>query len=187
MKLRNFAKIFDNNIDRAFKTYFMILLAEIIVLFVSTISGQADSLNTWDIVAMNGILSIPISLIVLLTNGKSISINTMIVRSILLSVITSIALYGAEGKETSIIAVVILSMGTILFTMFNSNISIRRFSNELLITLISLLIVFVYVSIIIFTNSVLVRDIVAIELAFSVIFFLLFEILCRKWQNSLMR
>lgn len=187
LKLRNFAKIFDNSIDRAFKIYFMTLLAEIIVLLGSTVSGQAYSIDTWTVVTINGILSIPISLIVLLTNGKSISINTMILRSLLLSIITSIALYGAEGKEASIIAVVILSMGTILFAMFNSNVSIRKFSNELLMFLISLLIVFVSVSVVMYINNVFIRDIIAVELAFSIIFFLLFEILCRKWQDSLMR
>ena len=187
LKLRNFARVFDNSIDRAFKIYFMILLAEFIVLLGSIISGQAYSIDTWSIITINGLLSIPILLVVLLTNGKSISINVMILRSILLSIITSIALYGVEGKEASIIAVVILSIGSILFTMFNSNVSIRKFSNELLMIFISLLIVFLYVSAVIFINNVLVRDIIVIELLFSAIFFLVFEILCKKWQNSLMR
>ena len=36
-------------------------------------------------------------------------------------------------------------------------------------------------------NNIIIRDIIAVELVFSVILFLVLEILCRKWQNSLMR
>ena len=186
-RLRNFQKTFNKNIDRAFRVYFMVLLSEFIVLFMSTAVGQVDSLDMWNIITINGILSIPLTLMIILRKGREIAMNTMILRSILLSIVTLIALYGSEGKEASVISVVILSIGTILFVMFNSGISIRKFSNELVMFLISLLIVFVSVFVIIYMNNVAIRDIIVIELIFSAIFFLVFEILCRKWQDSLMR
>lgn len=187
LKLRNYAKILDNNIDRVFKIYFMTLLSEILVLITSTLFGQASSLDIWNVITINGILFIPISLVILLKDGRKISMNSMILRSLLISTITTVALYGSEGREASVIAVIVLSSGVIFFAMFNSEISIRKFSNELLMIFISLLIVFVSVSIMISMENLFIRDIVAIELVFSIIFFLLFEILCRKWQNSLMR
>ena len=187
LKLRNYAKILDKNIDRLFKIYFMTLLAEILVLISSTVFGQMDSLDIWNIATINGILFIPISLMVLLKNGREISMNSMILRSLLMSTIATVALYGSEGKEASVIAIIILSAGAIFFAMFNSGISIKKFSDELLMFFISLLIVFVSVSIIIYMENLAIRDIVAIELVFSIIFFVLFEILCKKWQDSLMR
>ena len=186
-KIRNFAKMFHINIDRAFKVYFMILLSEILVLFISSLMGQADSLDMWNVISINGILFIPLSLIILLTKGKEISINSMIFRSILLAIVTSISLYGTTGKEASIVSLVILSIGMIIFTMFNSKVSIRKFSNELIMFFISILIIFISVFSIMYINNVLIRDIIVIELVFSIIFLLVFEILCRKWQNSLMR
>ena len=187
LKLRNYAKILDKNIDRIFKIYFMTLISEILVLISSTVFGQMDSLDIWNIITINGILFIPISLIVLLKDGREISINSIILRSLLLSAITTVALYGSEGKESSVIAIIVLSAGAIFFAMFNSEISIRKFSSELLMVFVSMLIVFVSVSMKIYMENLAIRDIVAIELVFSIIFFLLFEILCRKWQNLLMR
>ena len=130
---------------------------------------------------------LPIGSVVLLKNGREISMNSMILRSLLMSTIATVALYGSEGKEASVIAIIILSAGAIFFAMFNSGISIKKFSDELLMFFISLLIVFVSVSIIIYMENLAIRDIVAIELVFSIIFFVLFEILCKKWQDSLMR
>ena len=96
----------------------MVLLSEFIVLFMSTAVGQVDSLDMWNIITINGILSIPLTLMIILRKGREITMNTMILRSILLSIVTLIALYGSEGKEASVISVVILSIGTILFVMF---------------------------------------------------------------------
>lgn len=188
IKLRKFAKMLHDNIERVFKTYFMILISEMIVILTNMCIGQENSLDSWGVATINGILSIPLLLMVVLSEkGRKITLNTMILRSIIMSVTASIALYGSEGKEASIISLVILSIGTILFVMFNSQISIRKMSNELIMFLISLLILFVSVAVIIFMNDVRIRDIIAIELGFSVIFFLIFEILSKKWQDSLMR
>lgn len=186
-RLRRFARTFDKNIDRAFKTYFMTLLSEIIVLLVSTIIGQADALDMWTVITINGVLFIPVSLVILLSDGREIGTNIMILKSMLLSTVALIALYGSEGKEACIISLVVLAMGSIISAAFNSNVLVRRFSNELLMIFISLLIVLVSVSAIMHFNNIIIRDIIAVELVFSVIFFLVLEILCRKWQNSLMR
>lgn len=186
-RLRRFARTFDKNIDRIFKTYFMILLSEVIVLLISAIIGQADSLDMWTVITINGVLFMPVSLVVVLSNGREIGTNIMILKSMLLSTVALIALYGSEGKEAAVISLVVLAMGSIISVAFNSNVSVRRFSNELLMIFISLLIVLVSVSAIMYLNNIIVRDIIAVELVFSVIFFLVFEILCRKWQNSLMR
>ena len=186
-KIRNFSKMFHLNIERAFKIYFMTLLSEILVLFISSLIGQANSLDMWNVISINGLLFIPLSLIILLNKGKEISINSMIFRAILLALVTSISLYGTTGKEASIVSLVILSIGTIIFTMFNSKVAIRRFSNELIMFSISILLIFIFVFAIMYLNNILIRDIIVIEIVFSIIFLLVFEILCRKWQNSLMR
>ena len=122
-----------------------------------------------------------------MSDGREIGTNIMILKSMLLSTVALIALYGSEGKEACIISLVVLAMGSIISAAFNSNVSVRRFSNELLMIFISLLIVLVSVSAIMHFNNIIIRDIIAVELVFSVIFFLVLEILCRKWQNSLMR
>ena len=186
-KIKNYAKVFRLNVDRIFKVYFMTLISEMLVLFMSSLMGQIGSLDMWNVITINGILFIPLSLIIISTKGKEVTINSMILRSILLAVVTSISLYGSQGKESSIISLIILSFGILIFVIFNSRISIRKFSNELIMSLISILIIFISMSAIMFINNTIVRDIVATELIFSVIFLLLFEILCRKWQNSLMR
>lgn len=186
-KIRDFSKIFDNNIDRGFKIYLMTILSELLVLFGSLIMGQAESLDFWNILIINGILFIPLSMIVLLKRGRSISNNEVIVRSVVFSIITMISIYKVDGKEATIIPLTILSMGILIFTLFNSNTSIRRFSNELIMGLISIVIIILSVIGIILLNNIFPRDIILIELVVSIIFLIIFEILARKWQNSLVR
>lgn len=186
-KIRNFSKILDKNIDRIFKIYFMTILSEILVLFINSIMGQTSSLDIWGAVSINGLLFIPLTLIVMNTKGRDISMNAMIFRSIILSVITCIISYGSEGKEASIISLIVLSLGTIIFTMFNSRVSIKKRSSELIMCLISIGIISLCSGMMIYINGIMIRDIVAIELIFSGVFLLIFEILCGKWQNSLMR
>lgn len=186
-KIRNFTRILHKNIDRVFKIYSMILLSEILVLFINSIIGQTDSLDMWGVICINGLLFIPLSLIALLSKGNEIRMNTMILRSVILAGITCIILYGSEGKEASIISLLVLGFGAIIYTMFNSRVSIKKISSELIMLFISILIVFIFAGIIMYVNSVIIRDIVAVELIFSGIILLIFEILCRKWQDSLMR
>ena len=186
-KIRDFSKIFSNNIDRGFKIYFMTILSELFVLLGSVIIGQDRSLDLWNVLVINGILFIPISLIILLKRGRDISNNEIVVRALILSIITMISIYKVDGKEATIIPLTILSMGILLFALFNSNTSIRRLSNELVMGIVSILIILIAVVSIIIINSIVIRDIIVIELVVSIIFLIIFEILARKWQNSLMR
>lgn len=186
-KIRDFSKIFHGNIDRGFKIYFMTILSELLVLLGSLIIGQAEGLDFWNILVINGILFIPLSLIILVKRGRSISKNEVITRAVILSAITMISIYKVDGKEATIIPLTILSMGVLIFTLFNSNTSIRRLSNELIMGIISFIIIILSVMGIILINNIFPRDIIVIELIVSIIFLIIFEILARKWQNSLMR
>gem|GEM_PF-863209 len=186
-KIRDFSKVFSKNIDRGFKIYFMTILSELFVLLGSLLMGQGESLDLWNVLIINGVLFIPLSLMILLKRGRDISNNEIIVRALILSIITMISIYKVEGKEATIIPLTILSMGILLFALFNSNTSIRRLSNELVMGVVSLLIIIIAVVSIIIINSIVIRDIIVIELVVSIIFFIIFEILARKWQNSLMR
>lgn len=186
-KIRDFAKIFDKNIDRVFKIYFMTILSELLVLFGSLLLGQAQSLDFWNIFIINGILFIPLSMIILLKRGRAISNNEVIIRALVFSTITMISTYKVEGKEATIIPLAILSMGILIFTLFNSNTSIRRFSNELTMGILSFVIIILSLIGIVLANNIFLRDIILIELGVSTVFLIIFEILSRKWQNSLMR
>ncbi|NRY61811.1 cation-transporting P-type ATPase [Clostridium beijerinckii] len=186
-KIRDFSRVFDRNIDRGFKVYFMALFSELITLMGSIIMGQTESLDFGNVVAINGVLFIPLSLIILLKKGRDITRNEMIVRSFVLSIITMVSIYKLGDKEAAIVTLAILSIGILLFTLFNSSISIRKFSNELIMPVISLLVIIIAVISMILINGVLITDIIGIEIAASIIFLLIFEILARKWQNSLMR
>ena len=103
--------------------------------------GQTESLDFWNILVINGILFIPLSLIILLKSGRDISNNEVITRASILSIITMISIYKVDGKEATIIPLTILSMGILLFTLFNSNVSIRKLSNELIMGIVSFLII----------------------------------------------
>ncbi|NMF03420.1 P-type ATPase [Clostridium beijerinckii] len=186
-KIRDFSRVFDRNIDRGFKVYFMALFSELITLMGSIIMGQTESLDFGNVVAINGVLFIPLSLIILLKKGRDITRNEMIVRAFVLSIITMVSIYKLGDKEAAIVTLAILSIGILLFTLFNSSISIRKFSNELIMPVISLLVIIIAVISMILINGVLITDIIGIEIAASIIFLLIFEILARKWQNSLMR
>lgn len=186
-RIRDFSRSFNKNIDRGFKVYCMTILSELLVLLGSLLMGQTESLDFWNIVIINGILFIPLSLIILLKNGRSITNNEVVVRSLMLSIITMISIYKVNGKEATILPLTIISIGVLLFTLFNSNVSIRKLSNELIMGIISIIIIIATIVGIILINSILLRDIIIIELVVSIIFLIIFEILARKWQNSLMR
>ena len=53
--------------------------------------------------------------------------------------------------------------------------------------IVSFLIIIIGIGGALLINNILPRDIIVIELVVSVIFLIIFEILARKWQNSLMR
>lgn len=186
-KIRDYSKNFYTNIDRGFKIYFMSILSELFVLLGNLIMGQAEGFDFLSIIIMNAILFIPLSLIILLKNGRDISKNEVVIRALLISIITMVSIYKVDGKEATIVPLTIISMGILLFTLFNSNISIRKLSKELKIAMIAFLIIILGIVGVIAVNNVIPRDIIIIELAVSIIFLIIFEILARKWQNSLMR
>lgn len=186
-KLRDFSRSFGVNIDRAFRIYFMMILAEMLVILGSVILGQTESLDLLDVLVINGVFFVPLSLMILLKSGRDISRNEMIIRSVILSVITMISEYKLEGNEATMIPLVILSIGTLLFGFFNADISLRKKSSELTMGILSLIIIIIASGAIILINNVMLRDIIVIEIAASVLFFIIFEILARKWQKSLMR
>ncbi|MVX63061.1 cation-transporting P-type ATPase [Clostridium chromiireducens] len=186
-KIRDFSRIFNKNIDRGFKIYFMTVFSELLVLVGSAIMGQTESLDFWNVIIINGLLFIPLSLVTLLNNGRNISNNELITRSLILSVITMISIYKVDGKEATIIPLIIISFGALLTTLFNSHVSIRRSSKELIMAIIALLLIVISAAGIILMNRIFLRDIILIELVVSIIFLIIFEILAIKWQNSLMR
>jgi hypothetical protein len=124
---------------------------------------------------------------ILLKRGRSISNNEVITRAVIFSIITMISTYKVDGKEITIIPLTILSMGILIYTLFNSNTSIRRVSNELIMGIVSFVIIILSVLGVILVNNIFPRDIIVIELVVSTVFLIIFEILARKWQNSLMR
>ena len=179
--------MFNKNIDKTLKTYFMVILSELIVLLINTIIGQSDTLDMWNILVMNCFMFIPLSQVLLLEDGREMGKRDLIFRSAILSALSCISMYKIEGKEAGIIPFMIISIGTIFYTLFSSRISLRKFSNELLMCLISLLIIFVSAAVIIAMNNIVPMDIVIVEIIISSVFLLVFEILYGKWQDSLMR
>lgn len=186
-KIRDFSKDFAKNIDRGFKIYFMAILSELFVLLGSLIMGQTENLDLWNVLVINGILFIPLSLIILLKSGRDISNNEVITRALVFSIITMISLYKIDGKEATIVPLIILSIGMLLFTLFNSEVSIKRKSNELIIGMVALVIIIIGALGVVIINNIIPRNIIIIEIVVSIIFLIIFEILARKWQNSLMR
>lgn len=186
-KIRDYSKEFYNNIDRGFKIYFMTILSELLVLLGNLTIGQAEGLDLWSIMIINVFLFIPLSLIILLKAGRDIRKNEIVIRALIFSVINMISIYKIEGKEATIVSLTIISMGIFLFTLFNSNVSIRKASKELTVAIIAFLIIVLGIAGEILINNIIPGNIIIIELVTSIIFFIIFEILVRKWQDSLMR
>jgi magnesium-transporting ATPase (P-type) len=186
-KIRYFSRVFDRNIDRGFKIYSMTILTELLVLLGTLIIGQTECLDFWNVIIINGLLLIPLSLIILLKNGREIGKNEVIIRALIFSIINMVSIYKVDGKEATIVPLTIISMEILLYTLFNSSVSIRRFSKELTMAMIALLIIIIGIAGVILINNIIPRYIIVIELSVSIIFLIIFEILARKWQNSLMR
>lgn len=186
-KLRKFSKIFRSNINRTLKTYFMAILSELIILLANTLIGQTYTLDMWNILIINCLMFIPLSQVLLLEKGRGMGRRELVFRSSVLTLLSCISMYKIEGKEAGIIPLIIISIGVIIYAFFSSRISILRFSNELLMCLISLLIIFVSAAVIIAVNNIVPRDIVIVEIIISSIILLIFEILYGKWKDSLMR
>lgn len=187
-KIRDFAKEFDKNIGRAFNTFYMIVLSELLILMLSMIFGIKGILEFWNIIIINGLLFIPLSLIILFKSGIEITSNEYITRSFILSIATTILSSQVDSSdEKSLIALITISIGILLSTVFNANISIRKISKELIMVLISLLIIVISIVMLILINNIVINSTIILEILGLIIFLLIFEILFRKWQNSLMR
>lgn len=165
----------------------MTILTELLVLLGTLIIGQTECLDFWNVIIINGLLLIPLSLIILLKNGREIGKNEVIIRALIFSIINMVSIYKVDGKEATIVPLTIISMEILLYTLFNSSVSIRRFSKELTMAMIALLIIIIGIAGVILINNIIPRYIIVIELSVSIIFLIIFEILARKWQNSLMR
>lgn len=186
-KIRDFSRVLKKNIDRTFSTFYIMILSELFILIGSIIIGQTEGLDFWNVLILNGILLIPLSLINILNEGRNISKNEIVIKSLILSIITMISIYKVNGKEATIIPLTIISIGMLISTLFNNNVSLRKFSNELKLAIISFILILLSIGCIVIINGVVPRDIIIIELVVSVIFLIIFEILSRKWKNSLMR
>lgn len=186
-KLRKFSHIFKMNIIRTLKTYFMMILTELIILFFNAVLGQTDTLDLWNIIVINCFMFIPLSQVLLLKKGRVMGKGELVFRSSLLALLSCISMYKIEGKEAGIIPLIIISIGVIIYTFISSRVPAIKFTNELLMCLISILIIFIAVAFIIAVNSIALRDIVVVEIIISCISLLIFEILYGKWKDSLMR
>ena len=184
-KIRDFAKNFEENIKRAFSVVYTIVLSEILTLILSMIFAQKGVLDFWNIIIINGILFIPLSLIILLKNGREITTNEIVTRSSILSIITIILSYQVSSSDSkSFMTLSIISIGILLFILSNGNVSIRKMSKELIMGLVSFLIIALAIIIMILINNIVLSNFIIGELIGFIIFLIIFEILFRKWQNS---
>lgn len=186
-KLRRFSHLFRLNINRTLKTYFMVVFAELIVLLSNVVIGQTDTLDLWSILTINFFMFVPLCQVLLLKVGRSMGKREFVFRSCVLALLSCISMYRIEGEEAGIIPLIIISVGVIIYTLFSSRISLIKLTNELLMCLISLLIVFVAAASVIALKNIVIRDIVVAEIIISCISLLIFEILYGKWKDSLMR
>lgn len=182
--VRKYSKELKVNIQRSLKMFFMTVLSEIIILSGCLIIGQMDIMNFWNIFIINSIVMIPLSIIIILRGGKEDSIIGMIIRSIVLSIVTLISVYKVEHLEAQIIPLAFLGIDSLIFTLLNSNVSIKRISNELILGIVTFFIILISIFGIIFFNGIVVRDIIVIEILVSIFILFIYEILAEKWQNS---
>jgi len=182
--IRKYSKELKINIQRSLKLFFMIVLSELIILSGCLIIGQTDIMNFWNILIINAILMIPLSIITILRSGNEVSIIGMIIRSIVLSVITLISVYKVEYLEGQIIPIALLGIDSLIFTLVNSNISIKKISNELILGIVTFFIILLSIFGIMFVYGVVLRNIIMIEILISLFILFIYEILAEKWQNS---
>lgn len=173
-KIRDFSRALNKNIDRTFSTFYIMILSELFILIGSIIIGQTEGLDFWNVLILNGILLVPLSLINILNEGRNISKNEIVIKSLILSIITMISIYKVNGKEATIIPLTIISIGMLILTLSNNNVSLRKFSNELKLAIISFILILISVGCIIIVNGIVLRDIIIIELIVSIIFLIIF-------------
>ncbi|NFO13050.1 cation-transporting P-type ATPase [Clostridium botulinum] len=186
-KIKDYATKLNHNINRAFKGIYTLVLTQIITLLLSSMIGVAESLDIFNILFVNIILSVPLALILLLKDGLDISRKEVVGRSLLLSGIILISTYILKDDSRYLTSLLTMSLGGILFTAFNSNISLRESSIERKLMMIALALSIASLGAIFMLKQVIITNNCMIILAVIVVFLLVFEILFKKWQNSLMR
>lgn len=186
-KIRDFAKVLDRNIDRGFNIFYTTVLSEILILILSMVLSANEILDVWNVLFINGILFLILSPIILINQGRDISKNELIIRSIITTSIIMWLTYQVNGSSCKLIGLTILSISMLFFVLFNSNVSIRKYSKELIIGIVSLLLIITAIVLMTLLLKIEMSNLVLIEFIGTIIFLLIFEILFRKWQNSLMR
>lgn len=187
-KVRDFARKFKENLNRAFKGIYSIVFAELMVLLSNIMLGYNQTLDFTDIIFINIFLFIPLGLIFILKeNGQEVKNKQMIGRALLLTLATIFTIYMANDNEKALLSLIVLSIGAILFTAFNNNISIKKNSIERKLLLVSLLAIIIVVLAIVLIKNIILTKAVIINLAITIIVLIIFEILFKRWQNSLMR
>ncbi|AOR22966.1 cation-transporting P-type ATPase [Clostridium taeniosporum] len=186
-KIKDYATKLSHNINRAFKGIYTLVLTQIITLFLSLMSEINQPLDISNILYTNIILSIPISLILLLKNGKNISGKEVVLRSILLSSIIFISTYILKDSSRYFISFLTISLGGIIFASFNSGISLRVSSIERKLMVISIILSIMFLGLIFMLKQIIITNNLMIISAIIIVSLIIFEILFKKWQNSLMR
>ncbi|WP_244833301.1 cation-transporting P-type ATPase [Clostridium sp. BJN0001] len=183
-KVRNFSMALLSNIERAFMISATMIASELLTLFIGFFIGKQDIFNFINIIFLNILFLIPISIIMIEHKGKEISFTEMVIRSVIYSSGILTICSKTESGESVLISSIILSLGIFMFILFNSFYEFGKFSKEISVILIELVCIGLFCFIYLYFNSIMVSTF-AISQACGFIFILLiFEILIKKWQNS---
>lgn len=182
--IKKYSQELKNNINRAFKLVFNTIFIELAIIIGSIILGQSEVVNFWNILIANSLVIVPLSLITAIKFGKETSVIGIILRSIVVSTVTLISIYKVETATAQIIPLIYITMDSLFLTLCSSSVSLRKISNELILSIVAFFIVVISVVLIIALNNVVIRDVIAAEIGVSLLIFLVYEILAKKWQNS---
>ncbi len=182
--VKKYSQELKTNIKRSFKLFFNALFVELALMIGCIAFGQNDAVNSITLFTANTLVILPLILITILKSGKEPSIFGMFMRSAVLSAITLVSMYKVEMPEVQIIPFVYVCMDLLFLTLCNSNVSLRKMSNELLLGIVAFFFIIIAAFVIITINNIVVRDVIMAEMAVSIFIFLVYEILAKKWQNS---
>ncbi len=183
-EIKKYSAELKTNIRRGFKLFFNALFVELVLMIACVFWGQAESVSFVSLFIANGLILLPLIVITILKSGKESSIIGMFIRSAVLSIISLISMYKVEMPEVQIIPLIYISMDLLFLTVCNSGVSLRKISNELILSIVTFFAIIIAVVLIITFNSIVVRDVIMGEIIVSVFIFLVYEILAKKWQNS---
>lgn len=183
-KIRKYAKILEANINRAFDLLNITLLAEVLILIAGQLMGKVTLFNIISVIFINGVLSIPMSVITIMSEGKEIKKSGITIRSIVLAAIVLGLAYYSNSNEEIVIGYIILALGTLIFSKFNNKVSFRKKSSELIMFIVSIISIIIVGAALILINNVTLSDMLIVKLGGAILFLIVFEILFGKWQNS---